>query len=105
MTSTKIDQAEVLTDPWGRRSLTVAEWKRINEVDEIHERFGDWVVTPFGLENLVTYCSVKASRLWQGEGCYPWERQMAEKLWVNLLDFYAPIEAAREHYARAIGGR
>ena len=68
------------------------------EIDAIIARYGAWVVTPYGLECLVTYYPIEASRLCEGEGFYGWPRHMAVKRWVNLDDFREALEAAREHH-------
>jgi hypothetical protein len=71
----------------------------------VYEIFGSWAVTSDGLEHLtIPPYFIKADRLWDGEGYYPWERHMAGKVWVDLDDFEAAIAAAREFHAGARGG-
>jgi hypothetical protein len=98
MTTKNIDQAEILTDPWGRRSLTVEEWARIHEINDIHAQFGDWVVSSFGLECLTHSYAIPTSRLAES-----WERQMGIKIWVCLPQLEAALEAARKWHAEARG--
>jgi hypothetical protein len=92
--------SEKLADPGGK-VRTVAEWCRVHEVSPIVKRFGQWVVTSYGLENLCTNYPVEASRLWQGEGTsYTWERHLSEKWWCSQEDFVLALAGAREYHVQ-----
>ena len=84
------------------RTRTVREWMEVRDIDAISARFGDWVVTSYGLENLVTPYDIAASRLWEKDGsAWDWPKHMSEKKWVDLSDFQAAFEAAREYHQAA----
>ena len=86
-----------LADSFGR-TRTIKKWMKAHEITEVYSRHGDWVVSDYGLECLVTYYPIEASRLWQGDGVYGWPRHMSQKHWVNLADFREALGAARVHH-------
>lgn len=99
MISIKIDpQSVTLTNHWGR-TKSLAEWLDAMDISEVYSLHGEWAVTNYGLECVTHYYAIEASRLWQGEGYYPWEQHMAQKFWVDLADFCDAIAAAREYHA------
>lgn len=58
----------------------------------------EWAVTAYGIEcRDGTYC-IEAKNLWQDEPDYNWIRHMHEKGWVNMRDFTAAFDFAREHF-------
>lgn len=92
-----VPHGEMLTNMLGR-TRAVAEWMQEHEVSEVCQRFGDWVVTDFGLECLTNYYPITASRLWDGEDGYPWSLHLEQKTWVNIADFTAALQCAREYH-------
>jgi hypothetical protein len=74
--------------------MTIAEAAQHFEVAEIIERYGQWVVTSFGLECLVTSYAIRASML----GRTDWSAAMADKRWVNDEEFAAALAAARQYH-------
>ena len=89
-----------LTDSFGR-TRTIKEWMGTQEITEVYSRFGDWAVTPYGLECLTNYYPIKSRQLWEKDGStWGWPRHMSEKRWVNLADFREAFDAARMHHHR-----
>ena len=69
---------------------------------DIIARFGDWVVTAYGVECLATYYPIEASVLWNS---YPWERHLSEKTWVKMKDAKAALAYGREYHANKRRGQ
>ena len=91
---------ESVKSAWGRGLVSYQE--ALKRVDikplDVVWRFGTWVVTGYGLECISNYYPIEAKRLWQTDEHYPWTRHMEEKLWVNMPDFLAAFEYAREYH-------
>ena len=72
-------------------------------------RFGEWVVTVYGIENTVTYYPIEKKRVFEQD----WERHLSMKRWcqgVILMHFAMALNDARERFPRkskttAAGGR
>jgi hypothetical protein len=58
-----------------------------------------WAVTGYGVECRDGTYFIEAKRLWQDEPDWGWKKHMAEKDWVDLADFSAALDWARQHYA------
>jgi TIR domain len=65
------------------------------EVSPVVKRFGDWVVTTYGIECLKIYYPIELSRVNKSD----WVRHMSEKEWVNIRDFAAALDYAKHLYA------
>lgn len=63
-------------------------------LDRIVARFGDWVVTQFGVECLSHVYFIEADRLNED-----WPNHMCEKVWVHMPDFLAAFRFAKEYHA------
>lgn len=62
------------------------------------QRFGQWVVTKFGVECSERYYPIERSRLNEVfDKSHSWEYHMAGKTWVNMREFTEAITYAREH--------
>lgn len=66
------------------------------EIGKVYERYGEWVVTDYGLECLALPYQISVDRLW-GEWTL---RHMSQKRWVVYTDFAAAFEAARAFHRR-----
>ena len=97
MLKPEIDLNVRLTSFQGR-TRTVKEWMKAQEITEVYSRYGDWIISDYGLECLTTNYAIEASRLWEGDGSYGWERHMGETVWVNPGDFLEALAAARERH-------
>jgi hypothetical protein len=103
MTLTKVNPRRMtLTNAWGV-TKTIAEWAEAQEINEIYEILGGWAVTDYGLEYLTQYYPIPKDRLWEGDGYYSWEWHMAQKRWVDPVDFEAALAAARKCHSRTRG--
>lgn len=65
------------------------------EVSPVVKRFGDWVVTTYGIECLKIYYPIELSRVNESD----WVRHMSEKEWVKIRDFAAALDYAKDLYA------
>jgi hypothetical protein len=92
--ATKVS-AETLTDYWGN-SRTVSQWRRRQHVGRIVQRFGDWCVTPYGLECLCWPYEISKEQLWQRD----WAEHMQEKRWCDMVCFSEALAAARQYHRR-----
>ena len=97
MTRANHNTTGCLTDSFGR-TRTIKEWMKVHEITEVYSRHGDWAISDYGLECLVSFYPIEASRLWEGDGFYGWPRHMSEKCWVNMADFREAFDAARKHH-------
>ena len=75
------------------------------DVDPIIRRFGSWAVTTYGVESLVSYYPIDLSRINEPY----WLEHMSEKNWVDVREFAAALEFARDllkaKQRRSINGR
>lgn len=60
--------------------------------------FGSWAVTKSGVESLTHSYLIEKVRIINEEAGYTWEEHMSQKNWVNMQDFRAAIEFAREYF-------
>lgn len=81
---------------YGRGTMSFAEAVRSLDISTVIARYGDWVVTTYGLECLATYYPIPVDRLWS-----EWTlRHMSTKGWIVYADFAAAYEAARAQHGR-----
>ncbi len=73
--------------------ISVDEAKEWQDIKKIIKRFGDWVITDYGMESLALYYPIKASRLWEGEPSYGWVRQVSKKRWMQTEEQKANFKA------------
>ncbi len=64
---------------------------------DVVARFGDWVVTLYGLECISNYYPIKKERLWEK---YSWDRHLNEKRWVNMPAFLVAFEYAKGYHKK-----
>jgi hypothetical protein len=64
------------------------------EPDAVVRRFGDWVVTSYGLQCISRHYEIAASRLWEND----WVRHLAEKNWPVISHFACALEFARAYH-------
>ena len=81
-------QGEV-TSPSGD-SITVIEAATRFDTAPLLRRYGDWVVTDYGIECLTTIYVIQKERLSEDD----WFKHMEEKTWVNMDDFRKAFSAA-----------
>jgi len=93
----------VATWPPGKVIAYSSALKRVNlSPKDVIARFGDWVVTVGGMDCLSTCYWLECKQLWQHDNSgYSWERHMGEKVWVNMPNFLAAFEYAREYHRRS----
>ena len=70
--------------------LTLKEVIELFEISEIFERYGQWVVTKYGLECLVTQYAISKERLIEQD----WASHLSEKRWVRPDEFEIALKAA-----------
>lgn len=61
-------------------------------IPEFYARFGQWVVTPHGLECLYVEYDIPVNQLFQTH----WVSHMRDKSWVDLGDFVKALDCARK---------
>jgi hypothetical protein len=66
----------------------------------IHWQGLQWAVTGHGLQTLDGKYSIPKERLWEEEDGWGWEKQMAEKNWVDIAEFKTALAKARTIYPR-----
>lgn len=71
------------TVSYGEKEMTIIEIATLRELPPILFRFGDWVVSPEGVDCLTQEYTVTKERLSEND----WIRHMSEKTWVNIDDF------------------
>lgn len=58
-----------------------------------------WAVTAYGLECRDGTYPVEASRLWEADNGWTWEKHIGGKTWCNRGDLYRALDWARQHFA------
>lgn len=67
------------------------------EMPAILQRFGDWVLTTEGIDNLVTSYQIEKDRFDENlGGRESWIEHMKEKEWCNMNDFGSVLMAGRD---------
>lgn len=75
-------------------SLTLSEVIKRYEISEIIRRFGQWVVTDYGLESLVIQYQIPKERFNETD----WVSHMGGKKWVILDEFETAFKFAQEQH-------
>ena len=88
---------EVLTDHCGYIK-TAGEWAKLHQLSEVHERFGDWVVTLFGLETWLLTTPLRPAVSGKARVATPGSTTWRRSFGSICPDFCAAIEEPREHY-------
>jgi hypothetical protein len=77
-------------DPYSDRdTLDLAILRR--EISPIVHRYGSWVITFYGIENLDTYYPIEKTRVHEEN----WVEHIRQKPWSNHIDFVATLIMAR----------
>jgi hypothetical protein len=58
-----------------------------------------WAVTSDGLECRDGTYAIEKDRLWEDEKDWGWVNHMAEKNWIDIIDFAEALRIARGHHA------
>ncbi len=91
--NSKINTDEVI-QTLANGAMTIGEAIKYFEIFPVVLRHGQWVVTEYGIECLVTPYSISKQRLNELD----WISQLREKTWVNLDEFKSAFEAARVYH-------
>lgn len=75
-------------------SFTLSGVIKRYEIAKIIRRFGQWVVTEYGVESLVIQYAISKNRLTGTD----WVSHMSEKYWVVLDEFEVALKFALEYY-------
>jgi hypothetical protein len=75
-------------------SHTLSKVIELYEISEIIKRFGQWVVTKYGLESLVLSYPISKDRLTETD----WVIHMSDKRWVVIDEFEAALKFAVEYH-------
>jgi hypothetical protein len=74
------------------RDYSIAELATARELPPILKRFGDWVITPEGIDCLTTQYFVAKDRFDESD----WIPHMQEKTWVNMGDFTNALRVGQD---------
>lgn len=61
-------------------------------------KFGQWVVTRYGVECSQAYYPIPAKRLFPDYDHYPIEKHLAGKNWVDMHSLHMALAFAREYF-------
>ena len=74
------------------KTMTIIEVATLKELPPIFRRYGDWVITPEGLDCLTTDYKVEKDRINEPD----WINHMSAKSWVNMDDFRRTLSTAKD---------
>jgi len=74
---------------------TLKEVMEEKDIANIIQRFGQWVVTDFGLECLYNYYPIQKERINED-----WLSHLSDKNWVNMEEFEAAYLFAKNHFSK-----
>ncbi|MFH1882801.1 MAG: hypothetical protein ABIL62_08845 [Planctomycetota bacterium] len=77
------------------KTMTIIEVATLKELPPIFMRYGDWVITPEGLDCLTIDYTVEKDRLNEPD----WINHMSAKSWVNMDDFRRALSTAKDMFA------
>ncbi|MBW2407165.1 MAG: hypothetical protein JRF17_07325 [Deltaproteobacteria bacterium] len=63
--------------------MTIIEAATFRGLPALFKRYGEWVITKYGIDSLAANYHIAKDRLDE----YDWIKHMSEKTWVNIHDF------------------
>ena len=79
-----------------KRRRSVIDIATGREMPAILKRFGDWVVTTEGIDNLVVTYEIGKTRFNEKLGDVSWIEHMKEKEWCDIGDFDRALTAGKD---------